>query len=449
MVERVALQLVAVPESVEVVGLDASGVVWLEPGQTISLKDYVMRKTGPTPWTAQVRIDEGRGGCLLMRSHDESFLRVNGRPVHWGRRLAHGDHIDLDFGLRFRVFSEKYGSVQQPDENIRPDLLEGAVGDPLTEDGYLVYADWLTSRSDPLGEWINLHAALENAPRESERHLAAARRIAELDATHSGLALHLGEHHPNVSVGRILGVIRSANVRVRDRLADQSDLYALLDDVLTPRVSMFLSTLKLEGDRGGISQVGLERLSALKQPVGLRFLSIAQRSWSGLDVRDLPKAFPRLLELRLQGSTFDLGRSRWPHLRELRLWMTHWSPAHVRDLMDSELAALHKLVLVADAEHPDVRAILDIFDATNLTVLRELQLGLPNLGTLVCQRLLKSDLLPQLEQVKLSHLSDDAVDLLADHQDALEHLHRISLFGGELSESGKELARRISSAVSV
>jgi len=219
----------------------------------------------------------------------EAGTRVNDRPVEFPRALFHGD--TLTFGscvLRF-------GSEVQADD---PVLREAIAQAPDAPEPWLVYADWLMERGDPLGE-----------------RMAKARTGARLDH-----APWLGPLWDSVLGGELeldwhLGFARRATFRqVVGRLP--FDWHDALSTLLRSRIAQFLRELSID----------LPRLRAGPRPLDLEALVDAQRFLASLP--GLPGTLERvslgyrLAEQPLRLSCIEALAQRVPRLRGLEVFQT-------------------------------------------------------------------------------------------------------------------------------
>jgi uncharacterized protein (TIGR02996 family) len=92
-----------------------------------------------------VRLLMRDGLCLLMELRRD--VEINKTAPQLGTSLHHGDLISIDQGEVELVFGEF-------PEHREPNLEAAIARDPDSESGWLVYADWLQERGDPLGERI-------------------------------------------------------------------------------------------------------------------------------------------------------------------------------------------------------------------------------------------------------------------------------------------------------
>lgn len=201
---------------------------------------------------------EVTGDGVFWRVRDlgtEPGTRVNDRPIAWPRALFDGDV--LQFGraqLRFR------SEVRAED----PVLKAAIASDPDAPEPWLVYADWLLERGDPLGE-----------------RMAAARSGGRLD--HASWLGPLGERlfQGELEIDWHLGLARRATFRqVVGQLA--YDWHDAVSTLLRTRVAQFLRELVID----------VPRLRSGPRPLEIEELVDAQRLIASLP--SLPPTLERI-----------------------------------------------------------------------------------------------------------------------------------------------------------
>lgn len=185
----------------------------------------------------------------------EAGTRVNGRPIRYPRALFDGDV--LQFGLA----ELKFRSEIRADD---PVLREAIARDPDAVEPWLVYADWLLERGDPLGE-----------------RMAAARAGGRLD--HASWLGPLGERlfQGELEIDWHLGLARRATFR---QVVGQLpyDWHDAVSTLLRTRVTQFLRELVID----------VPRLRPGPRPLETEELIDAQRLISSLPT--LPSTLERL-----------------------------------------------------------------------------------------------------------------------------------------------------------
>lgn len=185
----------------------------------------------------------------------EAGTKVNGRTIRYPRALFDGDR--LQFG---RVELEFRSEVRADD----PLLKDAIARDPDAVEPWLVYADWLLERGDPLGE-----------------RMAAARSGGRLD--HAPWLGPLGErlYQGELEIDWHLGLARRATFR---QVVGQLpyDWHDAVSTLLRTRVGQFLRELVID----------VPRLRASQRPLEIEELIDAQRLIASLPT--LPPTLERL-----------------------------------------------------------------------------------------------------------------------------------------------------------
>jgi uncharacterized protein (TIGR02996 family) len=185
----------------------------------------------------------------------EAGTKVNGRPIRYPRALFDGDRVS--FGRAELVFRSE---VRADD----PLLSEAIARDPDAVEPWLVYADWLLERGDPLGE-----------------RMAAARSNGRLD--HAAWLGPLGERllQGELEIDWHLGLARRATFR---QVVGQLpyDWHDAVSTLLRTRVAQFLRELVID----------VPRLRSGPRPLEIEELIDAQRLIASLPT--IPLTLERL-----------------------------------------------------------------------------------------------------------------------------------------------------------
>lgn len=236
----------------------------------------------------------------------ESGTQVNGRPIRYPRALFDGDLVKFGLAeLRFRT------EVRTDD----PLLREAISRDPDAAEPWLVYADWLLERGDPLGE-----------------RMAAARTGGRLD--HGSWLGPLGERlfQGELEIDWHLGFARRVTFR---QVVGQLpwDWHDAVSTFLRTRVAQFLRELTID----------VPRLRSRTGPLELDELIDAQRLVATLPT--LPSTIERVsLGYRLADAPQHLScvaelAERLPRLRGLSVF-TVARTARLRVLSSADGARL-------------------------------------------------------------------------------------------------------------
>jgi uncharacterized protein (TIGR02996 family) len=319
---------------------------------------------------------------------------------------------------------------------------------PEQREPFLVYADWLQERGDPLGELIALGVAAaggaEDATLRFERHLKLheARFLGEL-ARHLPNRVALRWRHGFVHAidelvelppARWAELLRLRICEVVGAITLRRPCPAELDAALAAHAAGSLRALTLEGHAGRLP----ERLLARE----LRSLTVA----GGRLVLG-PAALPaslEALELRVHEVAADGGGPLRLAVRELHVALTAPLAAF---LAGAQLPRLERLTVTADAElAPRLPALLESIQLPALThlAIQGGALGEPAFGQLA-----KLPLAARLTQLSLTglELTDEAMRDMARLAGAFSALAELDVSGNELSREGLAAARSLAPSV--
>ncbi|WP_163784349.1 WGR domain-containing protein [Myxococcus vastator] len=354
-----------------------------------------------------------------------------------------------------------------PVPKTNPELEAAILQAPDTDDGYLVYADWLQGQGDPRGELI----ALQHAQRQAQGAEATRlkRKAAALYKEHQGTLLGaslmsmLGEK--SLTLAWHLGFIRGARVAASDFDADPDfDIVEVLTMLLRHPSGRFLQELTLglpdrDGDPGYNEVV---KVLTKWAPTTLKTLFIgdfvfpdeAELSWVPLgNLAPLLKALPQLTSLRLRGGDARLGTLDLPELRRFILESAALPRTAVQAIASAKWPKLEHLeVWFGGDEHGDRGRASDvqpILDAAGLPRLKHLGLSNAGLSEDLAPLLTKSKVLRQLESLDLSNgtLRDSDAAVLAASAAAFKHLKKLDVSRNLLTRKGVKLLANLCPAV--
>jgi hypothetical protein len=343
-------------------------------------------------------------------------------------------------------------------------------GDGAPVDDFLVYSDWLQSAGNPRGALISVQHQLDAAADGARLALGDEERRL-LDEHREALLGPLAGAHPSfLHLEWRLGFIRGARLHrvgyVEELPLAEELLWHLLDDERGPFLERLVVGLIAYGDNDNQAITAI-LMDPPSTPAPLRVLKIGafggddlfdrgeidiSRAWLGPLVR-LSSLYPRLevLELtgRLNGRRPDdalLGEIDLPTLRRFVFRNGGLPREHLAEVLAARWPRLEELDLWfgdedygGDCTIDDVVALLD--GRVRLPSLRRLGLRNASFTDALCEPLLRSPLLPQLEEVDLSLgvLTDEGAAILARGHDRLAHLRRLDLRENALSPAGRAL----------
>ncbi len=325
-----------------------------------------------------------------------------------------------------------------------PELERQLLEAPDSRDLYLVYADWLQERGDPLGELIALGVAATGGPDDAvarfERHLrlhearflgGLARQLADrvaLDWRHG--FVHAIEERTELAPPRWEELLRLRVCGLVQSITIRRPFPAELDAAIADHAAPSLRALTLEAYAGRLPERLLGR--------GLRSLAVV-----GGRIAIGPDTFPaslERLELRVFDATAEGGGPPRLAVRELHVQLT--SPL-IASLAGVQLPRLERLTLAVDAvTAPRLPALLESIAAPALAHLAICNgpLDPQTFGALA--RLPLAERLSSLALLNVD-LTDDAMRAMARARGGLAALAELDVSNNELSRDGLAAAREL------
>ena len=364
---------------------------------------------------------------------------VVGKKVvtRWGRIGSAGqtktktcrDHIFAAFELRKRVDAKLREGYREPTKPVPPGLatrdaaLEAAIrADRADPAAYLVYADWLQTHGNPLGNLIVLHHA---------RKLKKANALAAtLDIPDPELA----------TVGWRFGMWEWLHLENgRDWMDAAFDPLPLAQRLFASPMCAALEELR----------IGILRWDHNDEDVPTVLGEAANHAWAA----DLPKlhlgavdgnidmahhvigtvgklitkTFPNLILLKLHSGdqswrrkgTFEIAGLALPHLTDLVIETCSWSKKRMKDLVAATLPNLERLELwFGSADYGancTVRDLAPLLDGTVFPRLRTLGLRNAEFANALAEALPAAAIAPRIESLDLSMgtMTDEGATALA------------------------------------
>lgn len=329
-----------------------------------------------------------------------------------------------------------------------PELEAQIARNPDDPSAYLVYADWLAERGDPLGELIPLEVAYAQEPTRGD--LAARARALHVahDRTWLGTLHGLEAVHPTWKHGFLRGVVLGGDPeKYESPDVDLHDLYRRLRAAPAARFLREL-TMGAFGDDDGQPNwsPATAAIAELGVPPTLRRLAYHRGghwdiSWTHSG--DLSPMYPRLRELEafyIALGNIELGAIDLPNLRDFEVYTGGFTSTNVKEVLAARWPKLERLILRfgnsedygADCTLEDALPLLGI----GLPHLRHLGLGNAGFADELIEPLAKSKLLTQLETLDLSKgtLGDEGGARLLEHADRFRHLKHLNVSESYLSD---------------
>jgi uncharacterized protein (TIGR02996 family) len=339
------------------------------------------------------------------------------------------DHIFAAFEFRKRVDAKLREGYREPAKPIPPRLatrdaaLEAAIrADRADPAAYLVYADWLQSHGNPLGELIVLHHA---------RKLKKANALAAtLDVPDPELA----------TVGWRFGMWEWLHLENgRDWMDATFDPLALAQRVFSSPMCAALEELR----------IGILRWDHNDEDVPAVLTDAANHAWAadlsklhlgavdgnidmahhviGTVGKLITKTFPKLRSLELHSGdqswrrkgTFEIAGLALPELTELVIETCSWSKKRMKDLLAASLPKVERLELwFGSADYGancSVRDLAPLLDSAVFPTLRHLGLRNAEFANALAEALPAAAIAPRLESLDLSMgtMTDDGAAALA------------------------------------
>jgi hypothetical protein len=281
-----------------------------------------------------------------------------------------------------------------------------SVGSSERHEAWQVYADWLLSLGEPVGEWLAVSLRADDASDAAAPVRAALDEI-ERACSFRLVDLALADLSEVPELARIAdltwerGFITSANIRTREFRPWDSELLGhtpdrLLEVVLDSPSATLLHRLRVDAyafkAKGSRHDTVAALLAALQQPLALRELSLGDGS----------------VPVRLNRGMFE----RVPELVALSLTSNQVGYKH--DELREQLAVLS--------------------DPGLLPMLVELDLRCWSGGDTVAEQLASSPLLDRLRSLRIDHVTDVGAELIVAQRDRFARLERFELRNVEITQ---------------
>lgn len=317
------------------------------------------------------------------------------------------------------------------------ELEDAILQDPDSDDGFLVYSDWLQAHNDPRGMLIMLqHRAAQEPSNIDAKNEASGWMDRHRDRFVGDLA------RQGLELEWKLGFIRSARL-TRPSISESHSAEELLEALLAHRSARFLYDLELGllnhkynwTEAIGVLVASGERRSLRRLFLGaFEYPDDCQMSWTSITgAEELWPRLPHLHTLIVQAGELGLGTLDLPQLEELEIRTGGLDAKTGHAVTGVSWPRLRKLHLwIGSFQFGSEVGIADlkpVFDGKGFRRLEELGLLNCEYTDEVCRALVSSNILPQLKVVDLSMgtMTDEGAGILLEHAEALAHLERIQL----------------------
>ena len=335
-------------------------------------------------------------------------------------------------------------TAQEPKRARNARLEAAIVESPESPDGYLAYGEWLRERGDPLGELVEVQAALAKRP----TNRALKRRERELLMVEEENLGPFAEVDHTWAHGFLESVTLDAS----------PPLYAAL---LALDAARFLREVRVDlvDARDATRNPNEELVAAIAEhgvPRTLRLLALTADSTEGIELGDVGGLYShlrQLSELRITAATVELGALVLPSLQAFSFDCPA-TTANLRSLQKAKWPRLASLSIGCDDSLPLTRVPQLSAVLAPLSELRHLGVTNHAHGDALLRILIEEHrgLLGRLESLDLSFtcLSDLGAQTIFRDVTAFRHLGSIDLRGNALSAgTGKWLTKALGVPVDV
>lgn len=321
-----------------------------------------------------------------------------------------------------------------------PELEAVIAANPADPNGYLVYADWLQTTGDKLGEYVALACRGEADPllRKMATKLLKANEKAWL-----GL---VAEETDLAAVEWANGFIRQA--RVTMEYEGEPHAKKVLSALLKLPTARFLQELVIglyydEKETYEVNYGGAAKVLVANGPLPtLRSLFIGdfeypdetEISWAKVgNVGGLWPLYPNLESLRLRGGEQKLGTIVLPQLKEFVLETGGLDVGALRSITKAEWPNIERISVWFGREdygwNGKPKDVIGLLQRTDLPKLKHLGLKNNEIGDEIAAMVLASPLVAQLEELDLSMstLADPGAEALIAGAAKLRHLRLLDV----------------------
>ena len=336
------------------------------------------------------------------------------------------------------------GGKPKPEGN--PQLEAAIERDLDNPQPYLVYADWLQGKGDPLGELIVLQH--QNSP-------AAKLLLKKHAETFLGPLATFGneKHGKGVKIDWQFGFMKNVEIRWESFSEGEDDAGGDLAAVLELPTARFVQSLHLgpcPAEDEMSFQTLVDAMEETKKPHTLRELYLGNTGdWdiSGTSTGDfgsIASLFPKLERLTLRAGNIGIGKNvSLPELKELTIETGSLSKDDIKQLCAMKAPKLERLsVWFGDENYgasgglKDIASILDGSAFPKLT-----HLGIMNCSWVdeAVRALMGSKLLKQLTSLDLSMgcLGDADIDAMVARKELFAHLQHLDVEDSALTDASK------------
>lgn len=360
-----------------------------------------------------------------------------------------------------------------------PALEKAILASPDSDDGFMVYADWLQQQGDVRGELAVIQARRAASPKDKKLRAAEQKLLWDQRAHFWGpLAVYVEKHSSlPMENGAIAATWRQGFIDVLELSAHDSwsdkdapsvpkaeELIRQLPNVPSAKFLRELTIAKpVVNDEYAFANSIKALIAVLPSLPMLRRLTLgkfsyedSELSWSHLGNLDALWPLAKQLEyLKIKAGSMTLGKIDAPKLRELRIETGGLDRKAIAAIVTARLPALETLnVWFGQANYGfngKLADLLPFLDKKQFPKVKHLGVANTVFGDELAEHWPTATILPQLATLDLSksHLTVAGMRKLAAHRDAFAHLASLDVSNCLLDKEGVKLAKTLCKTVVV
>jgi uncharacterized protein (TIGR02996 family) len=361
-----------------------------------------------------------------------------------------------------------------------PQLEQSIAKDPASEDGYMVYADWLMQQNDLRGELAALQARLAKSPKDKKLKNAETKLLADNRSYFFGpWAVYIPkkvERGNNTAIAatwrqgwidslRLSAVTTGWNEEAPTiPVSDCGELVRLIPKAASARLVRELTIgCPVSEDEFNFHATVKELVKVLPQMPVLRRVTLgefdmedSELSWSYLgSLKDLWPVASKLEYLKIHAGSMDLAKIHAPELRELRIETGGFSKKNLASILDANMPKLETLNIWFGQDNYGCNVkpkdLAPLLDGKKFPKLKHLGIANTTWANDLVPMLVGAKVLKQLESLDLSksHLTLVGIRAMAASVAAFKHLASLDLSECLLSKEAQKLAKTLAKNVDI
>lgn len=393
-------------------------------------------------------------------------------PETWAAR----SHVDtLIAEKKKKGYAAVLTGKQAPASPVASDpRLEKAIfANPDSDDGFMVYADFLQEQGDVRGALAVIQAQLDTHPEDKKLDNAQRKLLWEHRAHFYGPLASYRHPKKNAAIHSTwrqgwmdcLTLSSTSSYDVADGTPTVQNVAELVRALPEVRSAKFIRELILakpvaddEYDFGDAIKELVKIAASLpllrKLTIGQFGYEDSELSWSHAgDLSALWRAFPKLESLLVHAGSMSFGKIDAPNLRSFRVETGGLGKKSLASILDAKAPKLETLNLwfgqVDYGFDCKLADMVKLLDAQRFPKLKHLGIANSIYGDELAPHVATAPILRQLETLDLSrsHLTIDGVRALASHAQAFAHLQKLDLSECLLDKAGQKLAKTLCKTV--